>query len=211
MSKHFPPAFHEQKFHCPFCDVYAVQRWANVTATIPKGMGWAAEDVEFCKCTGCEKDSIWHSQRMIYPDSGSAPLPHEDMPDNVKVDFNEARGIVAKSPRGAAALLRLAMQKLMIDLGESGETPNVDIGNLVKKGLPVQIQQACDSVRVIGNNAVHPGELNLNDTPELAHRLFDLLNIIVQVMISQPKQIEAIYDSLPESSLNSIDKRDKKP
>lgn len=132
------------------------------------------------------------------------------MPDDVKMDFQEARQIVSKSPRGAAALLRLAMQKLMPHLGERGNDLNTDIARLVQKGLPLQIQQACDAVRVIGNEAVHPGELSLTDTPEMAHQLFDLVNVIVQVMIAQPMQIATTFGSLPASKREAIEERDAK-
>jgi hypothetical protein len=45
-------------------------------------------------------------------------------------------------------------------LGEKGDSSPA-IGNLVKKGLPPMTQESLDCVRVIGNNAVHPGELDL--------------------------------------------------
>ncbi|MBK7751369.1 MAG: SufS family cysteine desulfurase [Flavobacteriales bacterium] len=64
--------------------------------------------------------------------SGSAPLPNPDMPEAIMKDYNEARDIVSISPRGSAALLRLAIQRLCKHLGESGENINADAA-LVKK------------------------------------------------------------------------------
>lgn len=58
---------------------------------------------------------------MIYPGVSSAPLAAADMPEDVKRDFNEAREVVGKSPRSAAALLRLSIQKLCIYLGQPGK------------------------------------------------------------------------------------------
>ncbi len=98
------------------------------------------------------------------------------MPEDVKYDFLEARSIVNESSRGAGALLRLALQKFMSHLGEKGKDLNSDIRNLVEKDLPIQIQQSLVSVRVIGNEAVHPGELNFKDNSETVIPLFDLLN-----------------------------------
>lgn len=208
MSQYFPPAFQEKKFHCPFCGVLSQQWWFNGCG-IAEGSGHnPINQVKYCQCGHCSAISIWREGCMLFPDSGSAPLPHPEMPADVSADFSEARGIVTKSPRGAAALLRLAIQKLMVDLGEKGKDINTDIGNLVTKGLPLQIQQALDSVRVIGNFAVHPGELNLKDTPDLAHALFELVNIIVDVMIAQPKRVQAVYNSLPQPKLQAIHDRD---
>ena len=103
---------------------------------------------------------------MVYPIAATAPLPNPDLPADIKADYEEARGIASLSPRGAAALLRLAIQKLCKDLAESGENINADTKSLVNKGLSVQVQQALDVVRVTGSNAVHPGQIDLQDDPE---------------------------------------------
>jgi len=141
--------------------------------------------------------------------SSTAPLPSEDLPPDVKDDYIEARNIMNNSPRGASALLRLSLQKLMPHLGEKGKNLDTDIGNLVKKGLPVTIQQALDCVRVIGNNAVHPGELDLKDDTETATALFGLVNMITDAMIAEPKAIKALYDKIPKGAKEAITKRDK--
>jgi len=130
------------------------------------------------------------------------------MPEEIMKDYCEARSICSLSPRGATALLRLAIQKLCMHLGESGKNINTDIGNLVKKGLPVKIQQALDIVRVTGNNAVHPGEMQLEEDPETADSLFELVNLIVENQISQPKSIKELYEKLPQGPVDAIKKRD---
>ncbi len=146
---------------------------------------------------------------MIYPTGSIAPLPSEDMPEDVKADFNEARAIVQASPRAAAALLRLALQKLTIHLGGKGKNLNEDIKNLVRKGLPPKVERALDVVRVIGNNAVHPGKIDLRDDLDTAILLFELLNMIVDTMITQPRKVDEIYNKLPEGVRKAIEKRDK--
>jgi Domain of unknown function (DUF4145) len=145
---------------------------------------------------------------MLYPDSGRAPQPNADLPESVKFLYLEAAAVSTKSPRGAAALLRLAIQLLCKELGEKGENINEDIANFVKKGLPQRVQQALDIVRVTGNNAVHPGQIDVDD-PEVAGKLFDLLNVIAEYMLSMPGRINTLYSSLPEEALEQIQKRDR--
>ena len=129
------------------------------------------------------------------------------MPETVRADYEEAATIYIRSPRGAAALLRLAIQKLMVHLGQSGKNINDDIASLVSKGLPIQIQQALDVVRVTGNNAVHPGQIDVNDH-EVIEQLFPLINVIVDYQISLPARIQEMYDALPVGTRGAIQKRD---
>jgi hypothetical protein len=153
--------------------------------------------------------SVWKSQKMVYPITGTSPLPNPDMPQDVKDDYEEARTIVNISTRGAAALLRLAIQKLCIHLGGKGKDLNSDIGLLVKNGLPEKLQKALDNVRVVGNNAVHPGQLDLKDDIETANKLFVFINIICDNQITQHNTISKFYDDvLPDSSKDAINKRD---
>ena len=55
----------------------------------------------------------------------------------------------------------------MVHLELKGKNIDDDIGALVKRGLDARIQKALDVVRVVGNNAVHPGQIDLRDDNEL--------------------------------------------
>lgn len=61
-----------------------------------------------------------------------------DLPTETRVDYEEAKAILERSPRGAAALLRLCIQKLCTHLGEKGRNLNDNVGALIWKGLPVR-------------------------------------------------------------------------
>ena len=63
-------------------------------------------------------------------------------------------------------------------------------------------------MRVVGNNAVHPGEMNVRDDPATAESLFALVNFIVEEMISKPKEIAKIYGTIPRAARQAIKKRD---
>lgn len=213
--KYEAPAFKKHAFTCPHCDVYANFAWieGKEEGWVNGVRGYVNNSLHNAVCVHCHARTIWfvveQNVYMLWPFGiANAPLPLEDMPDDVKADYLEARSISSLSPRGAAALLRLAIQKLCKHLGESGKNINDDVGSLVRKGLPIQIQQALDVVRVTGNNAVHPGELRLEDKPEIVATLFGLLNLIVDNRIAEPKRIEALYSALPEGALRGIENRD---
>ncbi|TEU29280.1 DUF4145 domain-containing protein [Alkanindiges illinoisensis] len=206
MNKYYPPVFNETQFHCIHCGVFSKQVWSDIYfRTIHS---FVISPIRTCVCVHCNEYSYWYEQKMIIPAEAPVAPAHIDMPESILREYNEARSIFVKSPRATAALLRLAIQKLMIELGEQGENINNDIKSLVSKGLPAQVQQAFDYCRVVGNNAVHPGEINLNDTPEMAQHLFEMINFIIEDRITRPKQIAALYDKLPEGARKAIEKRD---
>lgn len=161
------------------------------------------------KCLCCGKKIIWIDNDYIYPDI-VAEKANPDMPELVKQLYNEAGLIYNKSPRAACALLRLAIERLCNELGETDRDINKNIGAFVKKGLPQSVQQALDVVRVVGNKAVHPGQISFDvDDKATATILMSLLNIIVERMITEPNEIDSLYQRLPESVKKSIENRDK--
>jgi len=169
------------------------------------------DELSFSRCQSCYKKTIWFGKNIIYPATTPVAPPNADMDSDIQSIYNEAASIVNNSPKGAAALLRLALQKLMVQLGEDGNNLNQNIKNLVSKGLHVQIQQSLDYIRVIGNNAVHPGNISLDDDRHIAINMFKMLNLIVEDMISKPKEINELYDEImPEDTKQHIEKRDAK-
>ena len=169
--------------------------------------GTVVYGIWFSQCFHCKDFAIWIDEGLVWPQQRGAPLPNSDLPDDVRSDYEEASSILNLSPRGAAALLRLGIQKLCRHLGGEGNISD-DVSSFVKSGLRVEIQQALDAIRVIGNNAVHPGQLDLRDDHATARSLFDLVNLIASAMISEPKRVSEIYKSLPEGAREAIKRRD---
>lgn len=165
-------------------------------------------NLNFSYCYNCKKIAIWVHDQLVYPSAKIDIEPNQDHSEPVRQLFDEARTIVNDSPKGAAALLRLCIQHLCIALGESGKNLDDDIASLVKKGLNPVVQQSLDIVRVIGNESVHPGEIDLNDDRDMAVKLFGLVNLIAQQMITHPREVQELYNALPNSKLEGIAKRD---
>ncbi len=205
-STYYPPKYNEPNFHCIHCHVYAEQSWHRVNI---QGIGESVFIASYCH--HCYKSTYWVNQKIAWPDESPVESLHPDLPEDCKSEYEEARSILSRSPRAAAALLRLCVQKLLVHLGESGKNINDDIKSLVLKGLSPLVQKALDYCRVIGNNAVHPGEIVIDDTTDIAQKLFSMINFIVEDRISRPKEISMLYDSLPEDVKKKIESRDKKP
>jgi len=204
-GKYYPPAYQAKEFHCVYCGVFASQAWASVNISYGQQL---QTDFLACSCSHCNKWSYWYKGKLVVPSDSPVEPPHPDLPEDCAIDYREARDIFSRSPRAAAALLRLCIQKLLPQLGGKGANINDDIKDLVSKGLPPTAQRSLDYCRVVGNNAVHPGEIDLNDSPEVAQQLFGMINFIVEDRISRPREIERLYLTLPESAREAIEERD---
>ena len=223
MSKHYPPKYEGSSFHCLHCHTYAHQTWSDMyiqTFRMPKlydkkddphpfeynNVYIGDDNVMVSLCSHCKAPTLWIAEKICYPLTGMFPPANNDLPDNVKAVYDEASAIANQSPRAACALLRLAIETLLKELGETGSI-NDGIKNLVKKGLNPMVQQSLDIVRVTGNNAVHPGAIAFDDTTDV-NNLFQLINVIANTLITLPKQTQELYDNLPENARNAIKKRD---
>lgn len=215
-KKYVEPDYSKASFTCPHCGTLSLMHYytvcyqnCNIVASRsgvnPAGDSW----IYIAVCQNCKKKNIWLDNKYVYPDV-VAEEPNPDMPESVKQLYEEAGLIYNKSPRAACALLRLAIDRLCNELGENDRDINKNIGALVRKGLPQSVQQALDVVRVVGNKAVHPGQISFDvDDKGTATMLMRLLNIIVERMITEPNEINSLYQELPESVKESIERRDK--
>ncbi|PTT44894.1 DUF4145 domain-containing protein [Aeromonas sp. HMWF016] len=205
-SQYYPPVYHGKNYHCPRCQVYSSQSWT--TLMLDLGNYYQQSEFEASSCAHCGLQSFWYQERLIDPNSSLAEPMHHDLPEDCQAEYEEARDIVGRSPRGAAALLRLCLQKLMVHFGAVGKNINDDIKFIVAKGVSTEVQRALDICRVAGNNAAHPGELNIEDTPEIAHMMFKMINFLVAELITRPNEINAMFDQLPQGARDAIEKRD---
>ncbi len=205
------PEYEATAFNCPICNAYAQQDWGYAWSSPgPHGPFRQADPYKFANCSRCKLDSVWCQGVLVYPLVLQTPPPNSDMPEAIKRMYLEAEEVFNRSPRAAAALLRLCVQMICIELGERGERINDDIKSLVAKGLPVPIQRALDTVRIVGNDAVHPGQIDLDDNRELALSMFALVNMIVANRISEPKRIAELYETLPQPKRDQVERRDDK-
>lgn len=136
MNEYIAPEPNKMSFSCPHCNAFASQSWEvcyyyeyksyqNSNAT-----EYLSTEISFANCIACKRESIWLKGQMVYPDLSTAPLPSKDIPEMIVEDYLEARDILQKSPRGACALLRLALQKLCDELVEGKQNINDKIGIL---------------------------------------------------------------------------------
>jgi len=204
------PSFQKRSFNCPHCDAYSAQSWSKIWYGLNSTYASNIEELSICICAHCNHYSLWLHGNMILPAEASVPIPNADLPEEVVELYNEAKSVLNQSPRSAAALLRLAIEKLLAHLSAPGRSINEMIKKLVENGLNPKLQRALDILRVVGNNAVHAGQIDFTDTPDIANRLFVLINVIAEDMITKLKEIDELYLSLPENERDAIEKRDNK-
>lgn len=134
---------------------------------------------------------------MIYPPSADLPLPRVETPQEVREVYLEARRTLDASPRAASALLRLAIRGLISHLGETDDIAE-NLKYLKKQGLDDKIQVALRRVRMVGEEAVEPGMIDSGDGEETARALFEILNLIVDALLVQPRRVDEMLGKLPE-------------
>ena len=200
------PEFKKDGFICPKCHKQAHQHWQALTTPME---GYTVTNAGISQCNRCRDVALWFNKKLVYPTESTAPSVNVDCPKEIKPFYEQARNVLQLSPIASCALLRLVIEKIIDSIVEGNDSLNAKIGKLVGKGLDERIQQALDSVRVIGDNAVHPLYMDLKDDEPTARKLFDLVNIIVSSTISTDKKIKDVFSGLPDPAKKQITERDK--
>ena len=200
------PEERASSFACPLCGVVAWQEWDELYCSIT-----FERNPQLCRCEACRGLSLWFNGSMIIPATGSVRAPSADLPKEVQDTYNEARSVVAHSPRAAAALLRLAIEQLCVHLNGEGLTLDKHVARLVSGGLHNQTADMFDAVRLVGNNAIHPVDrIGPQENPEIVKTLFWLVNEIADEVITKPKQREEATAWIPPEERERMAKRDAK-
>lgn len=130
------------------------------------------------------------------------------MPQNVKDLYEEARNIFQHSARSSAALLRLALETMLDDMGYNQGRLIDKINALVKaEGTSVELVGAAEIIRLYGNSSVHAGFIDLSEDKDTAEELFMILNLIAEHLYTRPKRLEALIDKLPKGKKDQVEKK----
>jgi hypothetical protein len=190
-------------FCCPVCDAYAHQEWREVMRQNGHALpGWKSST-----CASCDGHALWFEGDIVFPAARFGPPPVPDLPDSVRDVYREAQKVASISPRSAAALLRLALQLLVDQIQPGNENLNAKIGKISAAGVPEKLINAMDALRVIGNNAVHPGQISVDDL-QTVRSLFDLLNLLGELLVGEPSRVQRLYEMLPPGAREAIERRD---
>lgn len=102
------------------------------------------------------------------------------------------------------------MEKLLQDTTGKPGNLNAQIGLLVeRRTFDERLQQTADTIRVSGNGAVHPAQIqSQGDTAEVALTMFELVNFLVDDLIARPRKISHLFNAIPEGAREAIAQRD---
>jgi hypothetical protein len=123
-------------------------------------------------CHSCNGFSLWVGGLLVFP------TRIDKTPEFVEEDLEEAAAILNKFPRGATALLRLCIQKLVPLLKANDNELNDHISSLVRKVLEMEMQQAMEVLQVLQSAQLNPLESQADK--ETALRFLDSLKEVLE-------------------------------
>lgn len=154
------------------------------------------DDVYVTICDHCHKPTIWlndnQTLKPVLPSDNQYPSASDKMPQKVKDLYNQAGSIADKSPRAANAMLRSAIEELMYIIMKTQGDLNDMIDRAYNKNIiTTHIKKSLHSIRLLGNNALHPNQIRIEDDVD-TNDIFNIINHIVDVTIHHQEVIENI-------------------
>jgi hypothetical protein len=170
------------------------------------------------QCSHCARVMIWHidssesgflqrqnqklylqhtdsgsiKAKIIYPETRSiGESPNEDIPPEIQKIYEEARAVAPHSLRAANALLRTVLEKMVIGNGGEGAKLYHKIKNLADKNVITgQWAETLQNVRILGNEAAHPGEINFDEEVDAAftNSIFSCINAFAQQTYTRKRE-----------------------
>ena len=131
-------------------------------------------NLHISNCHSCNGFSLWVGGLLVFP------TRIDKTPALVEEDLEEAAAILNKFPRGATALMRVCIQKLVPLLKENGKELSDDISSLMRKGLEMEMQQAMEVLEFLRGDSAQLNSLESQADRETALRLLDSLKAVLE-------------------------------
>lgn len=218
--------FDANTFTCPYCG--KEQTYSNNNMIVQKcnyrgGFEDAtAYDVRVfhIKCTNqrCKKISVVvagvnvKKQWDLIPENVCKHYP-DYIPLQIRNDYEEACGIIDKSPKAAATLLRRCLQGMIHDFWDIHEKNlNAEITQLKDKISPTQ-WRAIDGLRSIGNIGAHMEkdvDLIIDIEPQEAIKLQKLIELLIEKWYIARHDEEALFADIAQTAEEKQEARKSK-
>lgn len=174
------------------------------------------------ECNACLHHTLWIGESLVYPNvqqTSNLEPPHPDMPPGVADLYQEAAAVLPYSKRAAAALSRAAAERLVKELTPDMPEKIQLNGRLaaLQDRVSRPTQKALQAIRHVGNKSLHgdngqDGAVILyldGDSNEVAELFFFAINDLVEQCITRPRKIDDLYDALPKSVREGIERTAK--
>jgi hypothetical protein len=136
-------------------------------------------NLHISNCHSCNGFSLWVGGILVFP------TRIDKTPELVEEDLEEATAILNKFPRGATALMRVCIQKLVPLLEDNGKELNQRVSSLVRKGLEMEMQQAEEVLQVLRSDPVQLSQLESQADKETVLRFLDSLKEVLERRMPQ--------------------------
>lgn len=154
-------------------------------------------------------------QHVFYPDVVSGlPKINPDLSEGVASLYSEAASIANKSPRGAMALLRLALEKMLrTDFHLNFKKIYGGILQLYSDGIPEEMDIALHYLRIAGNAADHEeaGKIVIDGSEGIntVRTMMEVLNDIADDQISRKKRLKGLTRYMTDEEIKGFKDAEK--